>query len=430
MADPKPHSKNALIFVLITVIINSIGFGIIIPVLPDLLKELTGLANSEAIIHGVWLTFVFALMQFFCMPIIGAMSDRYGRRPIMLLSLFGLSLDYFLMGFAPTIAFLYAGRMIAGALGATFSTANAYIADISPPETRAQNFGLVGAMFGVGLMLGPVIGGLLGEYGPRIPFIAAGIISMLNVIYGFFFLPETLTPENRRPFEWSRANPFGAVKSLARIRGVKGLIFVVFVLAMAHTVYPSTYTFTMNEALGWGPKEVGWSLGAFGVASIIVQGGLIRIIMPMTGLFWATMIGILAAIIAYAGFGVANAGWLVYVMGIFSAFAGLYGPALNNMMSTRINKSEQGELQGAIGAAQGLALMIGPLMMGYTFNHFGGASSDPYLPGAPFLLASLMSLIALMVFILTTTKEDRTRALPKDESPDLDNQDTSLTGQS
>ena len=275
-----------MLFVLITVMINSIGFGIMIPVLPDLLKELTGLANNEAVLYGMWLTFVFAFFQFICMPIIGGLSDRFGRRPVMLLSLFGLGIDFFIMGFAPTIAFLFIGRIIAGAFGATFSTANAYIADISPPETRAQNFGLVGACFGVGFMLGPVIGGLIGnELGSRAPFIAAGILSLLNVVYGIIFLPETLPAEKRRPFEWKRSNPFGSLKSLGKVKGAKALIFILFLLGVAHTVYPTTFTFSVQEAFNWSAGDVGISLGAFGVASLIVQGGLIRIIIPKVGMF-------------------------------------------------------------------------------------------------------------------------------------------------
>lgn len=296
----KIHNKNALIFVLITVMINSIGFGILIPVLPDLLKELTGLENNEAALYGMWLTFVFALCQFIFMPIVGGLSDRFGRRPVMLLSLFGLAIDYFIMGLAPTIAFLFFGRVIAGAFGATFTTANAYMADISPPETRAQNFGLVGASFGVGFILGPVIGGMIGDaLGPRAPFIAAGCLSLLNVIYGYIFLPETLSEDKRRPFEWRRSNPLGSLKSLGRIKGTKSLIFVLFLLAMAHTVYPTTYTFSTMEGLGWTSGDVGFSLGAFGVASMIVQGGLIRIIIPKIGMFWAAMLGIISAILAY-----------------------------------------------------------------------------------------------------------------------------------
>jgi len=343
-----------------------------IPVLPDLLKELTDLPNNQAVIWGMWLTFVFAFFQFICMPIVGGLSDRFGRRPIMLLSLFGLGLDYFIMGFAPTVWFLFLGRIIAGAFGATFSTANAYIADISPPETRAQNFGLVGAAFGVGFMLGPVVGGLIGnEFGPRAPFIAAGVISLLNVIYGFIFLPETLAKEKRRDFSWKRSNPWGSIKSLGRIKGVKGLIFILFLLATAHTVYPTTYAFSTQEGLGWTAGDVGLSLGAFGIASMIVQGGLIRIIIPKIGLFWAGVIGMISAIIAYTMMGSADKGWIIYAAGPFAALAGLYGPSLTNMMSSRISESEQGELQGAIGAAQGLALMVGPFLMAGMFWYFG-----------------------------------------------------------
>ena len=398
--------KNALIFVLITVMISSIGFGIIIPVLPDLLKELTGLGNSEAAVYGGWLTFVFAVTQFVFMPVIGALSDRYGRRPIMLLSLLGLGLDYFIMGFAPTIGFLFLGRILAGAFGATFSTANAYIADITPPDKRAQNFGLVGAVFGVGFMLGPVIGGYLGEYNPRLPFIAAGIFSLLNVAYGYIFLPETLTDDNRRPFEWRRANAFGVFMQLRKLKGALGLLSVMLLLAISHTAYPTVYTFTMNEALGWSARDVGISLGFFGIASIIVQGGLIRIIIPKIGLFWAALIGIISYILAFIGFGLAEAGWVIYAMGIFSAFAGLYQPSLNNMMSSRLDADEQGELQGAVGAVQGLAMMLGPLPMTYLFQKFTQSDNSAalYLPGAPFIFGAGLSVIALILFVSIACK--------------------------
>ena len=402
---PRAASKNALVFVLITVLINAIGFGIMIPVLPDLIKELTGLPNNEASIHGGWLTFVFAALQFGAMPVVGALSDAYGRRPIMLLSLAGLAADYFLMALAPTIAFLYAGRAVAGAFGATFSTANAYVADVSPPETRAQNFGLIGAAFGIGFILGPVIGGLLGEFGPRVPFYAAGVLSLLNVAYGFVFLPETLAPEKRRPFTWRRANPFGALKALGKVGGVKMLLFTLFILAVAHTAYPSVYTFTMLERLSWGPEEVGWSLGSFGLLSAIVQGGLIRVIIPKVGLFRAGLFGIACAVVAYATLGIADRGWIVYAAGPFAAFAGLYGPALTNMMSERVGESEQGELQGAIGAAQGLALMIGPLLMTGAFKRFADPALPLYQPGAPFLLAAGLAGVALIVFLLSASRK-------------------------
>ncbi len=409
--------KNSLLFVLITVMISSIGFGIIIPVLPDLLKELTGLSNSEAAVYGGWLTFVFAVTQFISMPIIGGLSDRFGRRPIMLISLFGLGLDYFIMGFAPTIGFLFLGRILAGAFGATFSTANAYIADITPPEKRAQNFGLVGAVFGVGFMFGPVVGGFLGEYSPRLPFIAAGIFSLLNMVYGYFFLPETLSKENRRPFEWRRANAFGAFMQLKKLKGVLGLLTVMFFLAVAHTAYPTVYTFTMNEAIGWSARDVGISLGYFGIASIIVQGGLIRIIIPRIGLFWAAVLGMISYIIGFIGFGLASAGWVVYAMGPFSALAGLYQPSLNNMISSRVSAKEQGEVQGAVGAVMGLALMVGPLPMTYLFKTFTQSdnSAQIYLPGAPFIFGSALAFIAFMLFIYAAKPSDgKTKPSPID----------------
>jgi len=409
-------SKNALTFVMITVMINSIGFGILIPVLPDLIKELTGLENHEAVIHGGYLTFTFAVFQFICMPIIGGLSDRFGRRPIMLISLAVLAADFFLMALAPTILFLYIGRALSGICGATFSTANAYVADVSPPEKRAQNFGLIGASFGVGFLLGPVIGGVLGEYGTRLPFYAAGIISSINVIYGFIFLPETLAKSKRRAFDLRRSNPIGSVMALGRIKGVKTLIFILFILAAAHTVYPTTYTFSTFEGLGWSSGDVGLSLGAFAIGSMIVQGVLIRIIIPKIGLFWAGFVGILSAAIGYTIMGSADAGWIIYAAGPFAALAGLYGPALTNMMSSRVSESEQGELQGAIGAAQALALMAGPLAMTGMFSRFGdaankaarqmqsfpdniigiskyafGAIDVPYVPGSPFLLAGALS---------------------------------------
>ena len=442
--SPK-NSKNALLFVLITVMINSIGFGIMIPVLPDLIKELTGLENHEAVKHSGLLTLVFAVFQFICMPIVGGLSDRFGRRPIMLTSLAGLAVDFFLMALAPTILFLYIGRALSGIFGATFSTANAYVADVSPPEKRAQNFGLIGASFGVGFLLGPVIGGILGEYGTRVPFYAAGIISLINVIYGLIFLPETLATTKRRPFEIKRSNPIGSVLALGRIKGVKSLIFVLFVLAVAHTVYPTTYAFSTMEGLGWSSGDVGFSLGAFAIASMIVQGGLIRIIIPKIGLFWAGFIGMFSAVVGYTMMGSADAGWIIYAAGPLAALAGLYGPALTNMMSSRVSESEQGELQGAIGAAQGLALMAGPMAMTGMFGLFGDAANRPdrqmqafpdnivgitqylagnvnipYVPGSPFLLAGALSFVALIIFILVTNKADRDARYSPEATPIAD----------
>ena len=412
---------KAISFVLIAVMINAIGFGIIIPVLPDLVRELIpGLPEHQLGRYMAGMTLVFAVMQFICMPIIGALSDAYGRRPVMLLSLFGLGVDYFIMAFAPVIAVVFIGRAVAGAFGATFSTANAYMADVSPPEKRAQNFALVGAAFGVGFMIGPAIGGILGDpdkilgsmANPRLPFIVAGVISFVNVAFGLLVLPETLKKEKRRPFKWRRANPIGALISLVKIKNALGLIFILFLLATAHTVYPTTYAISTQTKLGWTAGDVGYSLLAFGIASFVVQGGLIRVILPKTGLFWGAFIGMIATIIAYLGLGMATNGWMIYAMGPFAALAGFYNPALNNMMSSRISESEQGELQGAIGAAQGLAMMVGPIIMGVTFEVFAKENTSYYEPGAPFIVASLMSVFAIVLFFLITDKADRTSILP------------------
>lgn len=415
---------SAISFVLIAVMINAIGFGIILPVLPDLVRELMpGLPEHQLGRYMAGMTLVFAVMQFICMPIIGALSDAYGRRPVMLVSLFGLAIDYFIMAFAPVMAIVFVGRAVAGAFGATFSTANAYMADVSPPESRAQNFALVGAAFGVGFMVGPAIGGILGDpdkilgelAGPRLPFLVAGALSMINVIFGFFVLPETLKPERRRPFNIMRANPIGAMISLGKIKNAKGLIFILFLLATAHTVYPTTYTISTETKLGWSSGDVGYSLLAFGIASFIVQGLIIRLVLPKTGLFWGATIGIVATIIAYFGMGLATTGWVIYAMGPFAALAGFYNPALNNMMSSRISESEQGELQGAIGAAQGFALMIGPIIMGTTFEIFARKGTSYYEPGAPFMAAGILSVLAIICFFLVTDKEDRSRKLPTAE---------------
>ena len=417
-------SLRAITFVLVAVMINAIGFGIIIPVLPDLVRELLpGLPEHKMGWYMGGMTLVFAIMQFIFMPIIGALSDRFGRRPVMLLSLFGLAVDYFILALAPTIAIVFIGRAVAGAFGATFSTANAYMADISPPEKRAQNFALVGAAFGVGFMLGPVVGGILGDptdilgdfANTRLPFIVAGVLSLLNVLLGLFVLPETLKPEKRRDFNWKRANALGTLQALQNIKNAKGLIFVLFLLAAAHTVYPTTYTISMNNKLNWTAGDVAWSLGAFGVSSFLVQALIIRWVIPRTGLFWAGVIGMISTIIAYIGMGLATTGWMIYAMGPFAALAGFYNPALNNMMSSRVSESEQGELQGAIGAAQGLALIAGPLIMMPSFVYFAKEGTSYYQPGAPFIAAFAMSVLALIIYFMVTSKEDRTRELPTAE---------------
>jgi len=333
------------------------------------------------------------------MPIIGGLSDAYGRRKVMLISLFALGLDYIIMGLAPTITILYIGRLISGATGATYSTANAFIADITPPEKRAQNFGMIGAAFGIGFILGPAVGGLLGDFGTRVPFFAAAAISLINVIYGYYFLPETLEKAKRRPFSWARANAFGTLKSVLALPQMGGFLFVMFLFSFAHFAYPSALAFFTKEAFKWGPSEVGWSLAFFGIASAFVQGYLIRIAIPKLGMIKCAIIGTVMNGAAFIGLSFATSGFIGYLWLMPAALGGLAGPAIQNLMSIRVAENAQGELQAANGALGGIAMMISPLLMTWLFYRYAGADKQIYFPGAPFLLAGSLVFIALLAFI-------------------------------
>lgn len=395
----KKAGHNALIFIIIAVAIDAIGLGIIMPVLPNLLTELTELPLSEAAIHGGMLTFTYALMQFIFMPIIGGLSDAYGRRKVMLLSLFCLGFDYLLMGWAPTLAILYIGRMISGATGATYSTANAFIADISPPEKRAQNFGMIGAAFGVGFVLGPAIGGLLGEFGTRTPFYVAGGVALLNAVYGYIFLPETLALNKRRAFSWRRANPLGTLKTIIALPQLGGFLAVMFIFSFAHFAYPSCYSFFTQEQFQWGPGETGMSLAFYGLAAAFVQGYLIRIAIPKLGMVKCAIIGTLLNVAAFIGLSFASNGMVGYLWLVPAALAGLGGPAIQNLMSIRVAEDAQGELQGAIGSISGVAMMISPLFLTRLFSKYAAEDAPIYFPGAPFLFAGVFVALGLLVFI-------------------------------
>ena len=391
-------TTNSINFILIAVLIDAIGLGIIMPVLPELLKDLTGHPLNEAALHGGWLTFCYAIMQFIFMPIVGALSDAYGRRRVLLLSLFALGFDYLFMAVAPTIALLYVGRIISGATGATYATANAYIADIAPPAERAQKFGMIGAAFGVGFVLGPSVGGLLGEFGPRVPFYAAAIIALANGVYGLFFVPESLDTEHRRAFSWRRANPFGVLKKISAMPKLGWFLVALFLFSCAHFVYPSSFSFFTAEKFNWTPRNIGFALGAFGLASAVVQGGLIRIAIPKLGMINCAVIGIIMNACANIGLSMAGSAFIAYAYMIPAALGGLAGPAITNLMSIRVAKNAQGELQGATGALSGIAMLISPLAMTRLFHHYGGADSTPYFPGAPFMLAGLLTILGLLVF--------------------------------
>lgn len=385
----------ALIFIFITVLIDVIGLGIIIPVLPSLIMELTGGGLSQASMYGGWLIFSYAIMQFLCAPVIGGLSDRYGRRPILLASLFGFGLDYILQGYAPTIGWLFIGRILAGVTGASFTTASAYIADVSAPEKRAQNFGLIGAAFGLGFIIGPVIGGILGQIGPRVPFFAAAGLTFLNWLYGYFILPESLSPENRRPFQWRRANPLGSFKNLRKYPVIMSLVAVMVLIYISGHATQSTWTYYTMEKFSWNEAQVGYSLGFVGLMIAIVQGGLTRVLIPRLGQVRAVYIGLTFYALGFLGYAFASAGWMMYAIMVPFAFGGLAGPSLQGIISSQVPSNEQGELQGGLTSLISATSIIGPPLMTNLFGLFTSPKMPIHFPGAPFMMGAMLTLLAL-----------------------------------
>jgi DHA1 family tetracycline resistance protein-like MFS transporter len=396
MAEKK---TNALTFIFITVLIDVIGLGIIIPVIPDLLKELTGKGLSEAAAYSGWLNLTYGLMQFLCSPILGGLSDRFGRRPVLLISLLGLGLDYIFLAFSPTILWLFVGRIIAGISGASFTTATAYIADISPPEKRSQNFGLVGAAFGLGFIIGPAIGGFCGEFGIRVPFIVAATFSLLNFIYGYFVLPESLPLTSRRKFDWKRANPVGSLAHLRRYPIISGLIISLVLLYIASHAVQSNWSFYTMLKFNWDKKMVGFSLSIVGILIAAVQGGLIRKIIPLLGQKNSIYVGLILYTIGFILFSVATSGWMMLVFLIPYCLGGICGPALQGVMSSEVPANEQGELQGALTGLMSLTNILGPLIMNNLFSYFTGPSAPFYFPGAPFILGAILVVIGIFFAI-------------------------------
>lgn len=389
--------RAAVLFILITVMLDMLSFGIIIPVLPKLVEEFfSGDTARAAMMYGLMGT-AWAVMQFFCSPIQGALSDRFGRRPIVLLSNLGLGLDYIVMALAPTVSWLFLGRAISGLASSSFSTAGAYIADVTPQEHRAAAFGKIGMAFGIGFILGPALGGWLGEIDPRLPFWGAAALSLVNACYGFFVLPESLAPDKRMAFSWKRANPVGSLVLLRSHHELFGLAAVAFFGYLAHAVLPSVSVLYMGYRYGWGTATVGLTLAGVGVAVMIVQGGLIRPVTARLGLRTTLLVGLLSGTIGFLIYGVAPEGW-IFCLGIpVMAFWGLAGPAAQALMSRRVSSSEQGQLQGAMASINGFTGLIGPALFTQSFAHFIGPSAAWHLPGAPFLLASLMMLSAAVI---------------------------------
>lgn len=385
-----PSRKAAISFIFITLLIDVTGLGLIIPVMPNLIENLTGGDISDASKWGGWLTFAYAITQFLFSPVLGNLSDRWGRRPVLLLSLLGFGIDYVFLALAPTIGWLFLGRLIAGITGASFTTASAYIADISTDANRAQNFGMIGAAFGLGFIIGPVIGGLLGEYGPRVPFVVAAALSLLNALYGFFVLPESLPKESRRRFEWRRANPLGSLRQLWKYPAISGLIFsLVLVYIAAHAVQ-SNWTFFTIEKFGWSEKLIGISLGAVGLLTAIVQGGLIRYINPKLGNERSVYVGLALYGLGLLLFAFASQSWMMFAFLIPYCFGGIAGPALQSIISGNVPANEQGELQGALTSLISATSIIGPPLMTNLFAYFTKPDAPVQFAGAPFLLGALL----------------------------------------
>lgn len=388
----RPAGRGAFVFVFVAVLVDSIGFGIILPVLPQLIMQLTGVTVGRAAAYGGWLAFVYALMQFFCAPVLGNLGDRFGRRPVLLYAIFSLAADYLIMGFAPTIGWLFVGRALAGLAGASFTPAYAYVADISPPEKRAQQFGLMGAAFGIGFVLGPMIGGLLGGLGPRAPFFTAAAIAFANGALGLVALPESLARESRRPFEWRRANPIGTLRQMRRYPAVMWLLGAVFLWQVGHQVLPSTWAFYTISRFHWTTRGVGLSLAFVGTVMAVAQGLLTRVLIPaLGGERRAAVAGMLAAMVAYVGYALATQGWMMYVVSLSTAIFALTYPSMNALASRQIPATAQGELQGAVASLYGLSAIVGPPLMTQVFGYFSRADAVIHLPGAAFLTAALLT---------------------------------------
>ena len=393
------QNRLPLIFILITVMLDSMGIGLIMPVMPDLIQELEAGDLGQAALWGGILAAIFAVMQFLFGPVIGGLSDRFGRRPVLLIALVVMAFDYVLMAVAGTIWLLVIGRIIGGITAATQSTASAYMADISKPEDKSANFGLIGAAFGMGFVLGPLMGGLLAEYGTRAPFWAAAVLAGANAIFGYFALPETVTDRIRRPFSLRRANPLGAFKHIGQLPGLGRLMGMSFIYGIAFFVYPSIWAYFGKLQFGWGPGMIGLSLGAFGIGIAIVQGVLIRPILARIGERNAVLLGLGVDVVAFVALGFVTNGWIALALTPLTALGSIAGPALQGIMSRTAPDDQQGELQGALTSINAVASIAAPLAMTQVFFYFTHENAPIYLPGAPFILSAILVVGAIGVYL-------------------------------
>jgi len=403
MSDRRP----ALGFIFITLTLDILGIGLIVPILPKLIGQFQG--GDVATASGTYglLHALYALMQFLFAPMIGSLSDRYGRRPVILISLLGSGIDYFVVAFAPSLAWFVVARIVAGMTAANFAAATAYIADISPPEKRAQNFGLIGAAFGLGFVIGPVVGGLLGHYyGIKSPFFAAGVLTLLNWAYGMFVLPESLAPENRRAFSWARSNPVGSLLALRRFPALLGLIAAYFIAVLAHQVYPSIWVLYTGYRYHWDTLATGLSLAAVGVMAGAVQGGLTKRVVGALGEVKTMRYGLLLSVFLYAAYGLASEPWMIYVCIVIGSLSGLVTPAVQSLMSQAVPADEQGALQGSLTSLSSVAGILGPIACTRLFGYFVSDKAPAIVPGVPFFWSALLMLVAL-AFALPSLKRIR-----------------------
>lgn len=400
------QSKKAAIgFIFITLLIDVMGWGLIIPVMPKLIAQLKNIGINDASSYGAWLLFAYAFTQFICAPLIGNLSDRFGRRPILLCSLLGFGIDYIFLALAPSYGWLFVGRIIAGLTGASFTTAAAYIADISTPETRAKNFGMIGAAFGLGFIIGPGLGGLLAGLGIRAPFYAAAGLCLLNVLYGYFILPESLDKEHRRLFEWKKANPLGSLRFLRKAPTIAGLALCYFLIYLAAMSVQGNWNYFTMYRFHWTEKLVGISLAVVGLLVGIVQAGLTRIVNPKLGNEKSIYIGLLLYTLGLVLFAFATQGWMMFVFLLPYCLGGIAGPALQSTMAGHVKQNEQGALQGALTSLMSLTTIIGPLIMNNLFAYFTHKDAPFYFPGASFFLGALFMLASVVISYLVFRKE-------------------------
>ncbi|RZK21540.1 MAG: MFS transporter, partial [Hymenobacter sp.] len=392
-----PKRPAALAFIFVTILIDVIGLGVCIPVFPRLIEQLTGQGVSAAARHAGWLTFAYAAAQFAFAPVMGGLSDRFGRRPVLLASLLGLGCDYIFLALAPSLGWLFVGRIIAGITGASFTTATAYIADVSPPEKRAQNFGLVGAAFGLGFIVGPVLGGLVAHWGLRMPFWVAAALSLLNFLYGLFLVPESLPLARRRPFEWARANSVASLLRLGQYPQIVGLVAALVLLYLAGSATQSVWTFYGVLKFKWSEDMIGYSLGAVGVGALLVQGGLVRVAIPKLGAARAVFIGLLCYLAGFVLYAFASQSWMMFAVTGIYCLGGLAGPALQGSISSQVPPDEQGELQGSLTALISATGVVGPLLMTNLFAWFTRPQAPVYFPGMPFLVGAGLTVAALLI---------------------------------